>query len=149
MESEHDLPGDRETLLAEVGAVGQGNRRTRLDQGLPPELLAWLRRTTRVHAHLLAIVRLYGDPKKAGGQSLEGEAYAARLARGDRTMLYDALTVAREELDGIRDEIERAMDSTPPTRHLPGSPGKVDVMRERMYRGDSLFVPGDGRPGPR
>lgn len=126
-----------------AGSTGEKNRRTRLDKGLPEELVRWLHRTTRVHAHLVAIVRLYGNPSKAGGQSLEGEAYAARAARGDRTLLYDCLTVAREELDGIREEVFRQMESAPPTPHRPGSPGKVDVMADRMARGDSLFIEGD------
>ena len=37
----------------------------------------WLHRVARCHAHLCAIVRLYGDPSKAGGQSNAGETYDA------------------------------------------------------------------------
>lgn len=134
-------PIDREAVLPGGGQCGgEHNRRTRLEKGLPPELVNWLHRTVRVHAHLLAIVRLYGNPSKAGGQSNEGEAYAARAARGDRTMLYDALTVARDELDAVREEVHQAMESAPPTSHPPGSWGKVEVMAERMARGDSLFI---------
>ncbi len=136
-------PLDRDHAPPDGRPVGERNRRTRLEKGLPTELVDWLHRTVRVHAHLLAIVRLYGNPSKAGGQSNEGDAYAGRAARGDRTMLYDALTVARDELDGIREEVHRAMDSAPPTSHPPGSLGKVEVMRERMARGDSVFIAGD------
>jgi hypothetical protein len=128
-----------------IGESGEHNRRTRLEKGLPAELVGWLHRTVRVHAHLLSIVRLYGNPSKAGGQSNEGEAYAARAARGDRTMLYDALTVAREELDAIREDVHRVMESAEPTEHPPGSPGKVEVMAERLYRGDSLFIARDAK----
>jgi len=106
-------------------------------------VVGWLHRTVRVHAHLLSIVRLYGNPSKAGGQSNEGEAYAARAARGDRTMLYDALTVAREEIDAIREEVHTVMESAPPTVHPPGSPGKVEEMARRLHHGDSLFIAGD------
>lgn len=128
-----------------IGDIGQHNRRTRLEKGLPEELVGWLHRTVRVHAHLLSIVRLYGNPSKAGGQSNEGEAYAARAARGDRTMLYDALTVAREELDAIREQVHQVMESAPPTMLPPGSPGKVEVLAERFYRGDSLFIARDAK----
>jgi hypothetical protein len=110
---------------------------------VPPQLREWLHRVVRVHAHLLAIVRLYGAPHKAGGQSLEGEAYAARAARGDRTLLYDALTVSRDELDEIRELVQREMDAAPPTDHEPGSPGKVETMVARASRGESLFIQGD------
>lgn len=126
-------------------AKGEENRRTRLEKGLPPELVNWLHRTTRVHAHLLAIVRLYGNPSRAGGPSNEGDGYAARAARGDRTLLYDALTVSRDELDTIREEVHALMESTTPTSHEPGTPGKVEVMVKRFAAGDSLFVDGDAK----
>lgn len=134
-------PIDRECLAP--GLTAKNNRRTRLEKGLPPELVKWLHRTVRVHAHLLAVVRLYGNPSKAGGASLEGEAYAARAARGDRTMLYDALTVAREELDAIREEVHGVMEAATATDHAPGSWGKVEVMADRLHRGESLFIAGD------
>lgn len=121
------------------------NRRTRIDRELPPQLKNWLVRVTRCHAHLCMIVRLYGNPEKAGGQSNEGEAYAARAARGDRTILFDALGVVNDTLAEIRTEIEREMDAAPTTQFLPGSPEKVDVLAERMARGDSLFLNGDAK----
>jgi len=121
----------------------ENHRRTRLEKGLPPELVGWLHRVPRVHAHLLAIVRLYGNPSKAGGQSNVGEAYAARAARGDRTLRYDALTITRDELDDIHNEVQSLMDAARPTVHPPGSSGKVGVMVERSLNGESLFVHGD------
>jgi hypothetical protein len=138
-------PIDREEIIPGAGPSGEHIRRTRLSKAIPEELVGWLRRTVRVHAHLLAIVRLYGNPEKAGGQSLEGEAYAARAARGDRTMLFDCLTVARDELDAIREEVHRVMEAAPPTDFPPGSRGKVDVMRDRMHRGESIFIEADSR----
>jgi hypothetical protein len=143
MDSDDCSPIDRGEVVPGAGSVGERSRRTRLEKGLPEDLVDWLHRTARVHAHLLAIVRRYGKPSSAGGQSLAGDEYAARAARGDRTLLYDCLTVAREELDGIREEVFRQMESAPPTKYRPGSPGKVDVMAERMDRGDSLFIQGD------
>lgn len=143
MEADKCSPIDREELPPGAGSSGERNRRTRLEKGLPPELVNWLHRTVRVHAHLLAVVRLYGNPSKAGGQSGDGDTYEARAARGDRTMLYDALSVARDELDAVREEVYRAMEAAPPTSHPPGSWAKVEVMRERMARGDSVFITGD------
>lgn len=109
--------------------------------------MTWLHRVARCHAHLCAIVRLYGDPSKAGGQSNQGETYAARAARGDRTLLYDAITVTIDELVEIRDEIQTSMDAAEPTEAAPGTTNKVDEMAARAERGESLFVAGDARQG--
>jgi hypothetical protein len=109
--------------------------------------VAWLHRVARCHAHLCAIVRLYGDPSKAGGQSNQGETYAARAARGDRTLLYDAITVTIDELVEIREEIQTSMDAAEPTLAEPGSTNKVDEMAARAERGESLFVTGDATHG--
>lgn len=105
--------------------------------------MTWLHRVARCHAHLCAIVRLYGDPSKAGGQSNAGETYQARAARGDRTLLYDALTVTIDELIEVRDEIGATMDAAEPTTAAPGTPDKVEEMCRRAERGESLFVDGD------
>lgn len=102
----------------------------------------------RCHAHLCAIVRLFGRPDRAGGQSNLGETYAARAARGDRTILYDAITLTVDELLAVRDEIQAEMDAAPPTPAAPGTTDKVDEMARRAERGESLFIEGDGpRPG--
>ena len=94
------------------------------------------------------MVRLYGDPSKAGGQSNQGETYAARAARGDRTILYDAIGVTVDELVAVRDEIQVVIDAAEPTTARPGTTAKVDEMARRAERGESLFVEGDGpRPG--
>ena len=123
-------------------------RRTRLDPGTCPRLATWLHRVARVHAHLCAIVRLYGNPKRAGGQSLQGETYAARAARGDRTLVYDAVGLSIDELAEIRNEIQAVLDAAPPTAAQPGTADKVEEMARRAERGESLFVEGDGpRPG--
>ena len=123
-------------------------RRTRLAPGTCPRLAGWLHRSARVHAHLCAIIRLYGNPSKAGGQSNQGETYAARAARGDRTLLYDAIGLSIDELVEIRDEIQVVIDSAPPTQAAPGTVDKVAEMARRAERGESLFIEGDGpRPG--
>jgi hypothetical protein len=126
----------------------EAGRRTRIAAGTCPRLAAWLHRVARCHAHLCAIVRLYGSPDKAGGQSLQGETYAGRAARGDRTLLYDCLTVTVDELLAVREEIQAVIDSAEPTAAQPGSKAKVDEMARRAERGESLFIEGDGpRPG--
>ena len=126
----------------------EAGRRTRLRAGTSPELAAWLHRVARVHAHLCAIVRLYGNPSKAGGQSNQGETYAGRAARGDRTLLYDAVGLSIDELIEIRNEIQTVIDAAQPTQAAPGSVDKVQEMARRAERGESLFVEGDGpRPG--
>lgn len=123
-------------------------RRTRLRPGTCARLAGWLHRVARVHAHLCAIVRLYGDPTKAGGQSLQGETYAARAARGDRTILYDAIGLTIDELVEIRADIQAVIDAATPTEAGPGTKDKVQEMARRAERGESLFVEGDGpRPG--
>lgn len=121
------------------------NRRTRFSPEIDSELRGWLQRAARAHAHIATIVRLFGNPGKAGGQSLAGEGYAERVARGDRSVLYECVTYAREELDGIREDIQKRMDAAPPTHHLPGSREKVDVMAQRMFNGDTLFIEGDAK----
>ena len=122
----------------------ESGRRTRLRAGVHLQLAGWLHRTARVHAHLCAIVRLYGRPDRAGGQSNQGETYAARAAAGDRTLLYDCLTVSRDELDAIRGEVEAAMEAAAPTSAPPGTTDKVSEMARRAERGESLFIQGDG-----
>jgi len=126
----------------------ESGRRTRLRPGTCQQLAGWLHRTARVHAHLCAIVRLYGAPEKAGGQSNQGDTYAERAARGDRTLLYEALTLSRDEIDAIRAEVDAVMDAAPPTPAAPGTADKVSEMARRAERGESLFIEGDGpRPG--
>ena len=120
------------------------NRRTRIDQTIDRRLKAWLHRVVHVHAHLLTIVRLYGRPERAGGQSLAGDTYAARAARGDRTLLQDCLTVAIDELTLIRVEVEAAIDDVVPTPAGPGTNEKVAEMMRRAERGESLFCDRDG-----
>lgn len=116
------------------------NRRTRITPTVDPEVKAWLRRIATSHAHLCYIVRLFGRPETAGGQSLEGETYAARAARGDRTLLFDCVGYVGDELADIRADIARKMASAPPTAAIPGSAEKVRVMCERADQGFDLFI---------
>lgn len=119
-------------------------RRTRIHPSVDSQLRGWLHRTVYVHAHLLTIVRLYGRPERAGGQSLLGETYQARASRGDKTLLHDCLTVAIDSLSAIREEVDAAIANVAPTDAQPGSAEKLAEMVRRAERGESLFVDGDG-----
>jgi len=119
------------------------NRRTRISAEVGTQLRAWLVRVTRVHAHLLTIVRLYGRPDRAGGG---GHVYADKVAAGDRTLLSSCLTHAICELSEIRDEVDREIDDVEPVEAFPGSREKLAAMRERITAGLSLFSARDTHP---
>ena len=116
------------------------NRRTRLAQSLPPRLSRWLRRVTRVHAHICNVVRLYGNVRAS---AIVTDEWRMRALAGDQTILADAIGFAVCELTAIREEIDAVMDDAPPTAALPGSPEKVAAMALRVERFQSLFVAGD------
>jgi hypothetical protein len=118
-------------------------KRVRIRSRTSPRLRDWLVRTSRVHAHLCTVVRLYANPYSAGGHSLAGDNYAERAASGDRTILHDALAQCRDELDVLLGEVQSVMDGAPPTDAEPGSQDKVNVMELRASRGESIFIDGD------
>lgn len=95
-------------------------------------------RVTRCHAHLCTVVRIYGNPEKAGGASNHGNDYVRRAASGDRSILHDALIRTGHALYEIADEVEESLDLEPTTA-LPGTPEKVEVMAERAAEGLPLF----------
>ena len=128
----------RQTRAAEPS---RGNRRTRFARKVPDRLRDWLIRTTRIHAHLCAVVRLYARP---GDADPEGDTYASRAARCDQTLLFDALRTASDESTIIADEIFACMAPTG-TVALPGTADKVAIMRQRALRGESLFSERDRR----
>lgn len=125
--------------------LGNVNRRTLIAPTVDPQVKAWLRRISMCHSHLCWAVRLFGRPETAGGQSLQGEDFAARAARGDRTLLYDALGCAGDQIAEIRREIANEMGNTPATTAIPGSPEKVAVMFARAEAGRDLFIDGDAQ----
>jgi hypothetical protein len=112
---------------------------------MEPRLRVWLTRCSRVHAALSGVCQVYANPDKAGGQSNNGNDHVARASRGCKTLLFDALTYCQEELEEIRGEILKNMESGVPTHHPPGSGLKVETMRQRFRDGDALFQPGDAR----
>lgn len=130
---------------ATLDTLDGSHRRTRMTITADPQVKAWLRRTASCHAHLCYIVRLFGKPETAGGQSLQGEDFAARAARGDRTLLYDAMGYVGDQIAEIREEIAREMRNTPTTAEMPGTAAKVRVMIERAETGRDLFIDGDAQ----
>ena len=134
------------TDMAELDAVlapTTANRRTRLAKDIPANVRTWLHGVARVHAQLCHCCRLFADPSRAGGEGNEGAMYQLRLEKGDRTVVYDFVTTAIDELETVRSSIQSEMDSAPPTDHAPGDHAKVAVMRQRADDGFSLFQPGD------
>jgi len=87
---------------------------------------------------------IYSARREVGGDSLIGNhAYNQRAANYDRTILHDALLLARDEFDQVVREVQAVMDSPKPTAALPGSREKVDVMEARARLGFSIFIDAD------
>jgi len=118
-------------------------------------LRQWLTQVQGVQAHLKSTLLIYCRTHSVGGDSLKisgwrktikgNSNYARRAAVADRTILYDALTVAIDKFGAVREAIQNAMDSAPPTMVLPGGKDKVDVMEERARNGFSIFIEGDAK----
>jgi hypothetical protein len=100
----------------------------------------WLTATSRVHARLCAIVRLFNSPQRAG----EG-VFSVRLTREDKSLLFDALNAAAFEIDAIRESVSAEMGKALPTPALPGTHEKVSEMAARFDRGEWLFIDGDAK----
>ena len=121
-------------------------KRLRWPDNLDPKLRKWLTRVQRVQAHLRSTMLIYSARRHVGGDSLIGNhAYNERAANYDRTILHDALLLARDEYDEVIREVQAIMDSPKPTSAAPGSRAKVDVMEVRARAGYSIFVDGDAR----
>ena len=135
-----DSRGVDASRLESGGNAHAVRRRTRLAAGLPPRLSRWLRRVTRVHAHLCNVVRLYGE---ARANVIAGDQWRARALAGDRTILLDAIGFAAGELEAVRVQIETDMEDAAPVAAAPGSPEKVAALALRVERFQSLFVAGD------
>lgn len=130
-------------MVAPTSGTKDQNRRTRINPQLPEDLKGWLRRTAAVHANLCGVVRRFGTPSRAGGGANDPDDYQARLMRGDRTILLDGVANAIDALEDIRHAILARMDAAEPTRAEPGTAAKVQTMRERAERGESIFIDAD------
>lgn len=119
-------------------------QRVRWPDDLDPKLRKWLTRVQRVQAHLRSTLLIYSARRNVGGDSLIGNhAYNQRAASYDRTILHDALLLARDEYDELIREVQTVMDSPKPTKAVPGTPEKVAVMEQRARGGFSIFIEAD------
>ncbi len=119
-------------------------QRVRWPADLDPKLRKWLTRVQRVQAHLRSTLLIYSARRDVGGDSLIGNhAYNDRAANYDRTILHDALLLARDEFDEVVREVQAVMDSPKPTAAIPGTKEKVDVMEARARGGFSIFLDKD------
>jgi len=140
----HSDPSGRIDCLREDGT----RARSRLRDDTPPAMRRHLTEFARIGALAHAAVGLFAYPERAGGFSLDGPVYRARLERYDPTVLHEYLTAARLILDRILADVERQIEDTPPTAIRGGSTiearrAKVGVLSERFDRGQALFVEGD------
>lgn len=121
------------------------DRRLRWPDDLDPKLRKWLTRVQRVQAHLRSTLSIYATRRDVGGCSLFNQAYKERASKADRTILYDALTLAMDEFAEVRDEVQAIMDGAKPTTALPGSREKVAEMERRALGGYSIFIERDAK----
>lgn len=114
--------------------------RVRIRRTVRPEVAEVIREARRLQAALTHVLNCYAQPDKAGGASLAGDLYAKAAARGDLRMLRDVVILGRE--------IEKRIDAVvtpPPTRALPGTAEKVEVMRSRHEKDLDLHNTEDAR----
>lgn len=97
---------------------GEGNRRTRLDRDLDPRLKDILHTIVRAHAPLCRAERVYENPRIAG----EADAIR-RAARGCRTILFDMVQCALEELYTARAMLRELSGGELATRDELEQPG--------------------------
>jgi hypothetical protein len=122
------------------------DKRIRWPDELDPKLRTWLTRVARVGAHMKAQTAIYGRGRNVGGDSLTAnDNYNQRAEQRDRTILHDALVVAIDEYTDVLRELQAMMDSATPTKALPGTMGKVEVMEARARAGFSIFIDDDAR----
>ncbi len=120
-------------------------QRLRWPDDLDPKLRKWLTRVMRVHAHLRTTLAIYTTSIDVGGCSMGNDHYKRRVARQDRTILHDALTLAMDEYGDVLNQLRMMMDSATPTKAMPGTPEKVAVMEQRASAGFSIFNDGDAK----
>lgn len=89
---------------------------------------------------------IYGRGRNVGGDSLTAnDNYNQRAEQRDRTILHDALVVAIDEYTDVLRELQSVMDSATPTKAMPGTMGKVEVMEARARAGFSIFIDDDAK----
>lgn len=128
----------RRALLPETA------RRVRISRAVRPRIAVILREARVIQARLTGALNVYARPERAGGASLAGDVYAAGAAAGDPRILADALADVADGVARLRTELE-AITRPAPTRALPGTSEKVEVMRSRFERFEALHNEDDAR----
>jgi hypothetical protein len=118
--------------------------RVRISRSVRPRIAVVLREARVIQARLTSALNVYARPEKAGGASLAGDVYAAGAAAGDPRILADALADVADGVARLRTELE-AITKPRPTRALPGTSEKLEVMRTRFERFESLHSDNDAR----
>jgi len=98
-----------------------------LTDDISPQIGGRLRRLAQSRGGLVSIVRRF--TMSHGEDGLR--------------MLVRRLDVSIDDVEAIRRDIGRNMDSDKPTSEFPGSAGKLAAMRAREARGFSVFQAGD------
>lgn len=113
-------------------------RRQRKPRTITRESQQWLRRLARVHAYLSHVVTHFGTrlPNRR-------DEFSQRMEAGDRTLLLDVAAHGIAELQAVASQIDAAMRNTPATGAEPGSPEKIEVLRQRFANEMHLWIEGD------
>lgn len=69
--------------------------------------------------------------------------FSQRMRESDRTLLLDVAAHSISELEAIKQQIEIEMQRTPSTGAEPGSPEKIEVLRQRFAQSMALWIEGD------
>lgn len=91
-----------------------------------------------MHAYLSHVVTHFGTrlPNRR-------DEFSQRMEAGDRTLLLDVAAHGIAELQSVANQIDAAMRRTPATNAEPGSPEKIEVLRQRFANEMHLWIEGD------
>jgi hypothetical protein len=132
-----DAPAPRRRRAAEPEA--QDRRRLRIPDDMPPRLRRLLIGLAQAAATCRGAIRAYVDPTRMHGRT------GQRIAAGDISILDEYAATAVEQIEAVRDSIERQIRPRRAVPHLPGTRGKIDAIIRRADAGMSLFHPDDPR----
>ena len=98
-----------------------------------------LRKISRCYAYMCHVVRAFGKPTGARTDS-----FSQRAKAGDKTLLHDCVSRCIRDLEKIANDLDAEIEPTP-TEFLPGTDGKIEVLRKRFSKGQKIFSDGDRR----
>ena len=144
MEARPAAPGVRRVRACPADRRRVTGRRIRIARSVRRPIVPLLRVAKKVLGEARLACDLYSQPHRAGGASLAGDVYAEGAAAGDPRILADAITRAVAELGVGAARLEEITEPTP-TLALPGTAEKLEVMRQRFERFESLHSKRDAR----